>query len=688
MGAIPTSPAVVFLEKDNSSYPPSIDSSIVGVVGFATKGPVDKPKLVTSAQNLLNLFGNPSESLPGQGLEGAMEILETTNQIRYVRTLGSTGYANASATMLFGTCPAIQFSTSGFGITNPLYLSVSVSNNYSAPIITNKIYSIPSSNNNIANGISQAVAINNAVGTGDSKTDPIFMISDAYGVVSGGVLVCSYAGSGVRLEITAASGLSAGSLDSTKKIPILAPINFNGVVSSTPGSQVSMMGTTVTQSTLSYLVKSLYPGSGYNLGKDQRTGAASGVSVEIASYTNDSVISINSDGIASEIFTVNLTGGEKFIEEIINIGTDNATSDLVMGEIVGIPDQLISAKKLGFFSDNMSTLINSTVTLQTSGILVTGANPRFLKLIEQTVPLTSGSDGTMAEIDVIGNAADKTGIYALDDDLLNISMGIMPGINNQSAQNAFITLAETSQNFLAAVSPSFGADTVEEAVDWMNGKGNGRTAAINSSWASVFWPWVQVYNTFDKKDMWYDPAIFAIRQMAFTDNVGETWFAPAGFRRGRLTKPTNTEVPLNLGDRNILYVNNINPVVNFAPEGITIFGQKTAQRAPSALDRINVRRLMIFLRKVLLQTGRQDLFEPNDKFTWEIVKDKADNLLADIQARRGVTDFKVICDETTNTPLRVDRNELWCKILLKPTKTAEWIIFEVNLTSQSAKFNG
>jgi phage tail sheath protein FI len=199
---------------------------------------------------------------------------------------------------------------------------------------------------------------------------------------------------------------------------------------------------------------------------------------------------------------------------------------------------------------------------------------------------------------------------------------------------------------------------------------------------------VQVFDVFAAKDRWYDPAIFAIRQMAFTDNVAETWFAPAGFRRGRLTKPTLTEVALNQGDRDALYVTNINPIVNFAPEGITIFGQKTAQRATTSLDRINVRRLMIFLRKVLLQTGRQDLFEPNDVFTWDLIKDKTESVLSDIQARRGITEFRVICDDTVNTPIRVDRNELWCKILLKPTKTAEWIIFEVNLTNQSAKFSG
>ena len=97
---------------------------------------------------------------------------------------------------------------------------------------------------------------------------------------------------------------------------------------------------------------------------------------------------------------------------------------------------------------------------------------------------------------------------------------------------------------------------------------------------------------------------------------------------------------------------------------------------------------MIYLRKVLLQAGRANLFEPNDEFTWDAVKQDATTVLADIQTRRGITDFKVICDETVNTPLRVDRNELWCKVLLKPTKTAEWIVFEVNLTNQSSKFSG
>ena len=130
--------------------------------------------------------------------------------------------------------------------------------------------------------------------------------------------------------------------------------------------------------------------------------------------------------------------------------------------------------------------------------------------------------------------------------------------------------------------------------------------------------------------------------------------------------------------------NVVNPIVNLPQQGITIFGQRTTQRAATALERVNVRRMMIVLRKALLASTRQFAFEPNDSVTWEKVTNVVEPLVDDIRRRRGITEFKVICDETTNTPVRVDRNELWCKVLIKPTKTAEIIVFELNLTNQSA----
>tara|TARA_R110000868_G_scaffold13711_3_gene63587 strand:- start:15753 stop:17801 length:2049 start_codon:yes stop_codon:yes gene_type:complete len=682
MAAIPQSPAVVFLEKDNSSYPPNIESSIVGIVGYASKGPTNKATLITSQENLVRTFGKPNEGLTGQGLEGAIEILETTNQVEFVRAIPSDALY-ASSVVQYGIAPSVQLAASGYGITNNLYLQISVSDSNGTAILTNKQYSIPSGT--LGTSYSQASAIAKIIGDGTNQNDSVSLIySDS--TSSTGYLVAAWAGPLARLAVSAYSGTAF--TQAVFAPSSLFAVDYNGNSVTAAASSFVSGGAAIVTSSLSYLVRSQYPGAGYNLGQDINTGQTSGISVEAASIGGANTnLSINMDGVAEETFTMSLLNDKTFAETVINTGITNKKSNIIMGELYlsgGL--NVVTPAPLSNFSNQVTSLGVNNVTLVSPAVTAT---PRFVKPIAATYNAAGGTNGTMdTSTSLIGTSTAKTGIYALDDDALNISMAIVPGVSNQAVDNALITLAETSQNFIAVVSPPVGLATVEQATDWMNGRGNGRTAAVNSSWAAVVWPWVQVFDVFDSKDRWYDPSIFAIRQMAFTDNVAETWFAPAGFRRGRLTKPTATELPLNQGDRDALYTNSINPIVNFNPEGITIFGQKTAQRSASALDRINVRRLMIYLRKVLLLTGRQDLFEPNDKFTWELIKDKAESLLSDIQARRGVVDYRVICDETTNTPVRVDRNELWCKILIKPTKTAEWIVFEVNLTSQSAKFNG
>lgn len=680
MAGIPTSPAVVFLEKDNSAYPPNINSSVVGIVGYASKGPTNEATLITSQENLISVFGSPNEGLHGQGLEGALEILETTNQVRYVRATPDDAL-EASAQMRFGVCPSIQIKANGYGITNNLFLTISLTDSDGVNVLENQEIDILSSTDNVADGISQASAITKIIGDGSSKLDHAFITFNE-STKTTGYLVGAYAGSGAVLTVKSYSSVgravSAGISALYAVDPLLATISLNAA------SSVIVSGVHINSSSLTYYIKSLYDGNGYNLSSDSYTGQTLGVSIEVENAGGlKSLVTVNNEGVAAESYIISLLNDTTFIENVINIGVDNAISDYIkaelwknaasLGSVTPLTDTLTGIKSLG-----ASIEINSDAS----------NDPKFVKLIDTTKGLSGGSNGTMSSSGVIGSPTSKTGIYALDDDILNISMAVVPGITDQRVQNALITLAESTQNFIAAVSPPMGLDSAQEATDWMNGKDGVRTSPINSSWAAVFWPWVQVFDVFSAKDRWYDPAVFAIRQMAFTDNVAETWFAPAGFRRGRLTKPTAVETPLNQGDRDALYVTNINPIVNFAPEGITIFGQKTAQRAATSLDRINVRRLMIYLRKVLLQTGRIDLFEPNDAFTWDSVKDKAESLLSDIQSRRGITDFRVICDETVNTPVRVDRNELWCKILLKPTKTAEWIIFEVNLTNQSAKFSG
>ena len=457
----------------------------------------------------------------------------------------------------------------------------------------------------------------------------------------------------------------------------------------------------------------MYEGDGYN-GGAKTDGTTSGNSVTVGGLgsQNFSVV-INQDGVADETFKTSFVGSGAFIEDVINTGETDLKSDIIKGNLVK-DNADATAASLGNFDVATNTLMGTTsfrvgtnfldpetnsdgtgTATATSRVYDNGG--RWNKLVQDAAQNMSGGDngtGSAAAntTALIGDSSvePKTGMQSLDDDVLNIAIAAVPGIYTEAVQNNLITLAETTQNFLALVSPPYAIGTVQDAIDWSNGKSSStagsRSAAINSSYAAIYFPHVKVFSVFDGKDRWLDPVIFGARQMAYTDNVSESWFAPAGLRRGRLTKPSEVEVKLNQGDRDTMYSggNAINPIVAFPQQGITIFGQRTSQRASTALDRINIRRLMIYVRKVILSSTRRFVFEPNDEFTWAQVENLLNPFLDDIRRRRGITEFRVVCDSTVNTPVRVDRNELWTKVIIKPTKTAEILIFEVNLTNQSA----
>lgn len=715
------SPGVYVIEKDLSEYTPSLNSSIVGIVGFASKGPTNEATLITDQAKLISTFGRPSESIYGQGLEGALEILETTNALYFVRA-AATSAVDASAAVSLGACPAVIVSgpatrndvANSFGIGRPLYLEVQVYNNAGvAEYPSAKRFAIPANTLvSTASGVTQAKAIKTIVGGAlDADAVGVFDNDSTTGLGLSGAIVGKYAGSGASIVITSYSANTYAVADG---ISVLKPV-AHGTASLLDGfgasgsfaSSVTVNGASFAATganSLAYFVESLYPGAGYNAGTTD-SGDTSGNSVTVRNIgAGGFYLDVNDQGSVSENFKLALFTGASFIEDVINTGTTDAKSEYIKGNLYFSGADIATVTKLNNFATQISAIAtdvtglagtqggNATFQAQTAFTCA-----RFVKAIPGTYNLAGGDNGIpgteAAKATVlIGDAATepKTGIYALDDDLLNISVALVPGVYNQSVQNALVTLAEETQNFIALVSPPYGVGTVQDAIDWSNGKSSStagsRTAAINSSYAAIYFPHIKVFSTFDGKDRWYDPTIFAARQMAYTDSVSETWFAPAGFVRGRLTKPTDVEVKLNQGDRDVMYSggNVLNPIVNFPQQGITIFGQRTTQRDPSALDRVNIRRLMIYIRKVILASTRRLVFEPNDEFTWARVEGLLNPFFSDIKARRGITEFRVICDSTTNTPIRIDRNEMWCKVLIKPTKTAEIVVFELNLTNQSA----
>ena len=185
------------------------------------------------------------------------------------------------------------------------------------------------------------------------------------------------------------------------------------------------------------------------------------------------------------------------------------------------------------------------------------------------------------------------------------------------------------------------------------------------------------------------PSHMMMRTIALSDQVSFPWFAPAGTRRGGITNASSTgfitsegefkSIALNEGQRDTLYANAVNPITFITGAGLVAFGQKTRQLAASSLDRINVARLVIYLRSQLNQLAKPYLFEPNDKITRDEIKQAAESLMLELVGQRALYDFLVVCDESNNTPARIDRNELYLDIAIEPVKAVEFIYIPLRL---------
>jgi hypothetical protein len=209
---------------------------------------------------------------------------------------------------------------------------------------------------------------------------------------------------------------------------------------------------------------------------------------------------------------------------------------------------------------------------------------------------------------------------------------------------------------------------------------------INSDKVCAYANWLEVYDRWNKKYRWIPASGYVAGIFAHTDSVNDPWFAPAGPNRGILTGVRRLAWNPNLAQRNILYLNGWNPIVSFSGQGKMVYGQKTMLDKNSSFNRINVRRLFNVIEKAIATEAKYFLFEPNDARTRMQMVNMVVPFLRDVKARRGIDDFQVICDERNNTPERVDRNELWMDIIVKPTKAAEYIILRFTNTKSGAAF--
>ena len=210
--------------------------------------------------------------------------------------------------------------------------------------------------------------------------------------------------------------------------------------------------------------------------------------------------------------------------------------------------------------------------------------------------------------------------------------------------------------------------------------------AKNTSYAAAYWPWVQTVDPSTSQLVWVPASTLVAGVYAYNDNVSEPWFAPAGINRGGLSTVVRAEKKLTQANRDTLYTNKVNPIATFPGTGVVVYGQKTLQTKASALDRVNVRRLLISLKSYIGQVANNLVFEQNTIATRNAFLAQVNPFMESVQQRQGLYAFKVVMDSSNNTPDVIDRNQLVGQIYLQPTKTAEFIYLNFNILPTGVSF--
>ena len=311
--------------------------------------------------------------------------------------------------------------------------------------------------------------------------------------------------------------------------------------------------------------------------------------------------------------------------------------------------------------------------------------------LNPTISSNKGTDITSANVQGLnlstsaasGSVAYKKCLDALSNvDEWDINLLVLPGVNHNDHSNVTQYAMDICEN---RADTFYIMDAAGQAASI--GTVVGVAESLDTNYAAVYYPWVKTIDTNTNKLITVPPSVLLPRVYAANDATSAEWFAPAGLNRGGITGAVAVLDRLTHSDRDTLYEGKVNPIAQFPGQGIVAFGQKTLQARPSALDRINVRRLLITVKKYIASTSRYLIFEQNTTDTRTKFLNTVNPYLENIQQRQGLYAFKVVMDETNNTPDVIDRNILKGAIFLQPTKTAEFIQIDFNVLPTGATFN-
>jgi phage tail sheath protein FI len=692
------SPGVLATETDTSFVTQGPIQAGAAIIGPTVKGPVNIPTLVTSYSDYQNKFG--TTFISGGSVYSYFTSIAAYNYFAnggntlLVSRVVSGTYAPASSNVTNNTSPiGGEIATGSAAFTAALGEDEEVkitygSNTYrfiaaegtvpqdNAPYL----YFFPTGstlNNTVAN---ISTVINRALSGSVASSSANLVVASA----TSATLTLSASSAGAAYNTINVSSGSAGTFTSL--------FTLTGGVNGGPG------GT-------SFILKTISEGAEQN---------------SSSPADNNGVLASGSkDNIRWQVTTVNTSSGTFTL--LIRRGDDNTQNPNVLEQWNNLsldpfaPNYI--AKVIGDQVQNLKT--NDGYYLQTSGSYQ--GSSRYVRVIDiANTPNYLDSNGNIsnvtytASLPVVGSgsfsgatgtvmagakfysevtSANTQGVQGSDyNDMINLlankddyqyNVLLTPGLWNSghtSQVTSIISNVESRGDAIYVVDPvSYGSTSTLATTE---------AQTRNTSYAAMYWPWVQVVDPDSGQRVWVPASTVVGGVYAYNDSVSEPWFAPAGINRGGLSQVIQAERKLPQATRDTLYEGKINPIATFPGTGVVVYGQKTLQTRPSALDRVNVRRLLIALKSYISQVANTLVFEQNSVATRNNFLAQVNPYLENVQQRQGLFAFKVIMDASNNTADVIDRNQLIGQIYVQPTKTAEFIYLDFIVTPTGATFPG
>jgi hypothetical protein len=797
------SPGVRIAESDQSFISPDQSFHRAGLVGFASKGPINVPTLIQTTRQLHTTFGyaHPASGDPYM-IYAAEQYLLVANELYIVRVADTDAVSDERATLASADIPVaggdviIQSNTAGpyifdtdsffkwklNGVLASKTLHVPANDgttpNYSCAALVNLLNDqlTPAVDGiEFFSGTGSKIGVRTTFSFGpDASIELVSVLNAIYGPKNGSTAPGFSGIAGLGVNMTQASSTSSedgystgyvtpGTWDFTSQTDLQLLLVVDGTdhplidnvvqtidladLEGLSNSTADIVNEINSQITAGTIVGGFYAvGGGVTSGPTIDTitldisahplANADNLTLVTLHHGKDARLLVKSESTAFDIFAFNGLTAVGTSPAGVSGDTDTQNDGIVTGDVVSSTDSFsLTADSPGIEGNNTQVVITNdvreavfTIDVYSNGVTVeswgnltkdqasnhyvatylalasdfircvdntsTSANPK-----NGTYDLAGGRDGIPSDPDkqdqlLIGNDIGQTGMFALSEpEQIDIDIIACPGHSSTTVVTELISVcADYRQDALAIIDPPFGL-TVQEIIHWQNGVHPLNTVRLDSDFAALYWPWVKIRDNFNGLDVWVPPSGSIMAVYARNDQLAAPWFAPAGVTRGQVpgisdvfSRPTLAERDLMYGNRNA-----INPIVQFTDlTGFLVWGQKTLQRLPTALDRVNVRRLMFTAEKRIRAASRQLLFDPNDELFQARFVSLATGILREIQVGRGITAFAILADSTLNTPDVVDRNEFRARIGIQPTRAAEFIFieFSVNRTGSFADSTG